>query len=456
MPPRTKASADPARIVERLNRRADGPGARLTLVSDQAFGDSHLRLRRYTLDNGLTLLTLPDPAAPVISYHTWLRVGSRHEKKGKTGLAHLFEHLMFNETENLPAGEFDRRIEAAGGDTNASTWTDWTQYHAELPASELPLIVKLEADRLANLVLRKPQVVSEKEVVANERRFRVEDDVEGQVQERLYALAYKRHPYHHPTIGWMRDIEGFTVADCERFYRTYYAPNNATVIVVGDVDEARLLALIQKHYGAMERARIPAPPRVNEGPPRKERSQRMRLPTPTEKLCLGYRAPAFGDPDYPVLSILNELLFVGRSSRMFQRLVRDAQIASEVQAGIAPFVEPGLYDIWVGLREGHTAKQALKIVDQELSRVRRQRVDEEELARVKARAELGFLMVMETAAGKAEQLGFYETVLGDGSRIFDRIEDYRRVSVDDIRRVARRVFDTDARTRIEVLPEVSA
>ena len=163
----------------------------------------------------------------MLSYYTWFKVGSRHDRPGKTGLAHLFEHLMFNETSHLPAGAFDRTLEAAGGETNAATWVDWTCYHVTLPSSELGLVVKLEADRMANLVLRDPQVASEKEVVANERRFRVEDDVEGEVSEKLYAMAFHRHPYRQPTVGWMDDIHGFTTEDCRKFYRRYYAPNNA-------------------------------------------------------------------------------------------------------------------------------------------------------------------------------------------------------------------------------------
>src|SRR5688500_5591916 len=210
-----------------------------------------LVVRRWRWPTGLRLLSAVDRSAPVVSYQTWFGVGSRHEKPGKTGLAHLFEHLMFNETRSLEAGEFDRLMEAAGGETNAATWVDWTYYYENLPASELPLAVRLESDRIAHLVLRKPQVTSEKEVVANERRYRVDDDVEGAANELLYATAYRSHPYRWPTIGWMKDIEGFTIEDCERFYRTYYAPNNATIVIAGDFPEEETVALVRKHYGRL-------------------------------------------------------------------------------------------------------------------------------------------------------------------------------------------------------------
>jgi len=443
---------DPVALASRLSRKAASSRAAIAFEAEVPFGAA-LKLRRYRFGNGLRVLILADPSTPLLSYHTWFRVGSRNERKGKTGLAHLFEHLMFGPTRNRGAGVLDRAIESAGGETNASTWTDWTQYHTELPASELEVIVPLEADRMQNLVLREPQVRSEKEVVANERRFRVEDDVEGEVQERMYALAFRRHPYHHPTIGWMKDIEGFTTRDCRRFYRMYYAPNNATLIIAGDVDEAALLALLQRHYGSLPAAAIEPPPRVVERPQTRERTLRLRRATPTEKLALGYHAPAFGDPDYPVLSLINELLFVGRSARVFQRLARKEKLAADVQGGIAPFIDPGLYDIWVGLRPGRHAHEALRVLDQELLRIREQRVPSKDLERVKNRAELSFLMALESAAGKAEQIGFYDAVLGDASQIFPRLEQFHAVTAQDVQRVARRVLDPKRRTRIEVVPD---
>jgi zinc protease len=454
MPP---AELDPTRLCQRLNRGVRRAGARYESGERVRFGNSsRLTLGRYRLGNGLKVLTLVDRSAPVISYHTWYHVGSRNERPGKTGLAHLFEHLMFNETRNLPAGEYDRRIEAAGGETNASTWTDWTHYHADLPASELPLIVELESDRMANLVLREPQLRSEKEVVANERRYRVDDDVEGTVGEKLYALAYKRHPYGWPTIGWMRDIEGFTTADCREFYKTYYAPNNATLVVAGDFDEAQALRLIQKAYGNQRAAKLPRPRRVRETAQRRPRYLAMKRPTPSAKLCVGYRAPAFPDADYAVLSLLNEVLLGGRGSRLFRRLVQRDGLAAEVNSSLAPFVEPGLYDIWLSLRPGRGIEAAAVALDEELARLCAKQVTPKELERVKNRVELGFLSSLETAGGKAEQVGFFEVVCGDAAALFERMQIYRAVTAADLQRVAKLVFDPAQRTRIDVLPAPGA
>src|SRR6201999_3653163 len=167
------------------------------------------------------------------------------------------EHLMFNETEGRPAGSFDRTLEEAGAESNAATWVDWTFYHESIPKDRIGLVISLEAERMHGLAPREPQVKFEKEVVANERRYRVDDDVEGAVNELLYKIAFTVHPYHWPTIGWMRDIEAITIDDCRTFYRTYYAPNNATVVLVGDFDEAEALKLIEDKYGKIPASAIP-------------------------------------------------------------------------------------------------------------------------------------------------------------------------------------------------------
>ncbi len=435
-------------LVEDFHAAASVP----TLLSDQPFGD-RLRLRRHGLKNGLKVVTLVDRNAPIVSYQTWFRVGSRHERPGKTGLAHLFEHLMFNETKSRAYGEFDRIVESVGAESNAATWTDWTYYYENTPKRELPLMVELEADRMRNLVLRKKQVESEKEVVANERRYRVDDDVEGLAYEALYANAFQKHPYRWPTIGWMRDIQSFTTRDCASFYRTYYAPNNATVIVAGDFKERDTLALIQANYGRIKSARLPRERSVREPQQRRERVVRLKLPTPTQKLLLGYHGPAFGGPDAVALTIANEILLGGKSSRLFELLCHDREIATGVRGSVSPFRDPGLYEVWVSMREGHRASAALKLIDAEFSRIAKRGVTDLELEKAKNRIELGFLHSMETVPGKAEQIGFHETVLGDGGRVFSLLEAYRATTSDDVSRAAQRYLRVARRTRVVVTPK---
>jgi zinc protease len=447
----------PARIpslLAELNRDAS-PLSHAVHEESIAWGPA-LVVERFRLGNGLRILVLEDHAAPVVCLQTWFGVGSRHEKLGKTGIAHLFEHLMFGETEEQAHGAFDRLLEEAGAETNAATFLDWTYYHTNLPREALELSVRLEAQRMARLVLRDPQVASEKEVVANERRQRVDDDVDGAVSELLYKEAFREHGYGWPTIGWMADIEGFTPEDCVAFYRTYYAPNNATMVLVGDVELQEALSLLQRHYGVMEPSTMPVEDVRPEPPQTAERRAAVSKPTPTEKVAIGYRAPAFGDYDHAALTLLNEILFGGRSSRIYRALVKEQEIATDVRGWVGAFRDPALYDIFLTARGEHTAAELVAALDVELAKVREEPPTLAELDKVKARTELSALQGLETAAGKAEQLGFYETVLGDPSALFQRLAAYRRVDRSDLLRVARRYLVESARTLIEVHPDGDA
>jgi zinc protease len=436
-----------------INAQAPEHG-KLEFVESVPFGAS-LTIERFVMQNGLMVLLCEDKSAPVVSVHTWFRVGSRHEHEGKTGLAHLFEHLMFNEIEGRGPGEFDRMLEEAGAESNASTWLDWTQYNIAIPKEQLNLVLKLEAERMSKLVLREPQVTSEKEVVANERRYRVDDDVEGAVNELLWATAFTRHAYKWPTIGWMKDIEGFTTQDCEAFYRAYYAPNNAVLVISGDFKLPDVLRLVSQCYGAVAASSLPLEDAQPEPPQTSERRLEVKKPTATEKVVIGYHAPALGDFDHPALSLLSEVLFGGRASRVQQRLVRELELASEVRAFVGPFHDPGLFELYVAAREGHSAEEVLAVIDEELAKVMAEPVSEQEMARAAARFELGLLGGLETADGKASTIGFYEAVLGRPAAAFERLETTRRLTQSDLLRVARRYLDSRQRSVILVRPELA-
>ncbi|MGD0675323.1 MAG: pitrilysin family protein [Polyangiaceae bacterium] len=437
--------------AEALNATAETDGARLVYEGEHPFGGE--TLHRWRLKNGLAILLLVDAVAPVVAYHTWFNVGSRHERPGKTGLAHLFEHLMFGETESLRAGAFDRKLEESGAETNAATWVDWTYYHELLPADRVKLAVKLEAERMHRLVLRDPQIASEKEVVANERRYRVDDDVEGLANELLYKTAFVRHPYRWPTIGWMEDIQAFSPDDCLAFYRTYYAPNNATIVAVGDIRERDLLMAIRDAYGPIAAQPIPPEDIVPEPPQIEERRLELHKPTVSEKLLLAFKGPALGDADHAAMTILSEVLFGGRASRLYRTLVVERELATDLRGWVSTYRDPGLFECWVTARAQHTANDILPLLDEAFSRIRSDVVSEDELARAKARLELGSLQQLETVSGKAEQIGFFETVLGDPAHAFRRVEAYRRTTVGDVRRAARRYLSDSARTLLRVIPE---
>ena len=442
------------RRLDKLNANAPAHG-KVTHRESIPFGPA-LRIERFTMANGLNVLLVEDHAAPVVAYHVWFKVGSRHERQGKTGLAHLFEHLMFNEVEGLPAGEFDRKMEEAGAESNASTWLDWTQYNEAIPKNQLNLVVKLEGLRMSRLVLREPQVASEKEVVANERRYRVDDDVEGAVNELLWKTAFQTHAYHWPTIGWMSDIEGFTVDDCVEFYKTYYSPNNATVVVVGDVSEAQLLEKLSTAYGEIPPAELPLEDVRPEPPQVEERRLEVNQPTTTQKLVVGYKSPGIGDFDHPALSLLSEVLFGGRASRVYKRLIRDLELCSEVRAFLGPFRDPGLFEVFASARGEHTAEEILQVIDEEFAKVREAPPSAEEIDRARARLELGLVAGLETADGKASTIGFYETVLADPAAAFTRLDAMGRISASDLLRAARRYLIDSGRSVILVRPQLAS
>jgi zinc protease len=428
--------------------RASPKRLRIEREEPVAFG-GHL-VERLRFGNGLRLLMLVDTRAPVVSYNTWYRVGSRHEREGKTGIAHLFEHLMFNETKHLAAGRFDVLMERAGAETNAATWNDWTFYYENLPRDQVAVAVRLEAERMHNLVLRERPVASEKEVVANERRYRVEDDVEGTVSEQLWAHAFREHPYHHPTIGWMDDILNFTPADCRSFYRTWYAPNNATVVVVGDLDPATLLPLMRKHYGAIKSAKIPRESLPVEAQQDEERAVTLDRATPTDKVSVGYKSPGMGHPDHAALSVLAEALTGGRTARLYRDLVTQAELATDVAGWASTFRDPGLWEISVTGRGDANADALLRALDARLMALRVEPITTDERDRATARMELSFLRNLETAGGKAEQLGFFDTVLGDPAGGFARLDAIRAVTPQRIADVAKRYLVTNRRTVVKV------
>jgi zinc protease len=423
----------------------------MQLVSEHPFGT--LKTRHFRLANGLGVILLVDPSAPLIAYQTWYAVGSRHERDGITGIAHLFEHLMFNQTESHPPGEFDRMLETVGGDTNAATWVDWTFYRDNLPRSELALAVELEADRMCHLVLGEEQVESEREVVANERRFRVEDDVDGFLSEELYRMAFTTHPYHWPTIGWMRDIEAITIEDCRQFYRTWYAPNNATVVLVGDFVEERALELIERHYGAIASQPLPAASHAPEPEQREERRASHKKPVLADKLRVGYKSPPFGDGDYAALEVASEILFGGNSSRLQKLLVAETEIAASASASPAPFRDPGLYEVSVSLARDHKAQAAEQLIYEELARLSAEPLKPRELDTARARLETRLWRELRPQSGKAEALGHYHTTVGDYRRLFQVAESYRRVTEADVHRVAARYLTPERRTVVIAEPE---
>jgi zinc protease len=409
--------------------------------------------RRYRLGNGLGLISAIDRRAPIVALQTWFRVGSRHERPGATGMAHLFEHLMFGQTEKLPPGEFDRLVERTGGESNAATWVDWTYYRLSLPARDLALGVRLEAERMQHLVLETGPVESERDVVTNERRERVEDDVDGWLDEQLMAHAFTEHPYRWPTIGWMEDIRALALPDIRAFYRTWYAPNNATIVCVGDFEEQQLRDLIEQHYGHITPATLPEVARVVEPDQTRERIVRAPKPIATDRLLIGYKAPGQDDADWAPLEIVSTLLAGCPSARLHRRLVIQDEAASSVDAQLTPFRDPSLFRLAVTTARGHSADEILQTIDRELASLRDHPPTNGEVEKAKALAETDFWSSLVDVDGKAEALGHYETALGDFRKLDSLAKQLTAVSADDVARVVRTYLVPAKRTIVIAEPE---
>jgi len=437
-----------------MARNHSAPKVRAATSDAVPFGG--LTLHRYHLSNGMELRVLPDRRAPIVSYQSWFRVGSADEEHGRTGLAHFFEHLMFGATERREEGELDRAFEAVGAEVNAATWTDWTYYYETCPKRALSRCVEVEADRMAGLKLDRERLLAERDVVLSERRSRVDDDVEGLAVEKLYATALEGHPYAWPTLGWARDIRRFDLRSAQTFYRRWYAPNNVVLVVAGDVSPTDVLRRVEAAYGAIPPSRLP--PRVRKSAPaqRTERRARIRFTTPTPKYAIGYRAPAFDDPDWPVLAVACEILFGSRGARFPRMLVHEGELCVSARGHVTPFRDGGLFDVWLSMREDVDPASVLELFDAELVRFLEEGPSEAELTRAKSSLEFSFLTSMETVAGKAEQIGFHEAVLGDAMRVFDRLEAYRTTTAESVRDAARRYLVSSQRSVVEVVPEVGS
>ncbi len=425
----------------------------------QVFEENHFEFgeglvaRKFRLTNGLKIIVLEDHSSPLFAYQTWYGVGSRNEREGITGIAHLFEHLMFKETRTRKEGDFDRMMEEQGGEINAATFVDWTFYRETLPSAAFSMVPPLEADRMQNVVLSDEQVSSEREVVANERRFRVENSPDGTMQESLYSTAFRQHPYRWPVIGWMKDIQAMSREDCLKFYQTYYAPNNATIVLVGDVETSKVLREINEAYGAIPSSEIPSEEIPVEPEQEAERRVFLELSIPSEKLLMGYRSIGATHPHLFALEVANTVLTGGRSSRLYRKLISDGQICSDLAGYSYPTKDPGLQIFEATMRAGEKATKAEEIIAEELKRIGEELVGEEELAKAKNQIEMKFWENFSTVDEKAEALGYHEVTIGDYRRVFTDMEKLRGVTAADVQNTVKQYCTPKNRTVVTARPQ---
>ena len=401
-----------------------------------------------TLANGLKVIVKEDHRAPVIVQQIWYKAGSMDERTGVTGIAHLLEHLMFKGTKTVPAGEFSKRIAAAGGRENAFTSYDYTAYFQQLHKSRLPLAMELEADRMYNLNLTAADFAKEIKVVMEERRLRTDDAAHALLQEKMMAAIYQQHPYQHPVIGWMSDLELLTVGDAKAWYDRWYAPNNATLVIAGDVKAGEVFALAQRYYGAIPKRAMP--PRRNFIEPQQVGIKRLVVKAPAElpHLVMSYHTPVLQNPEHDwkpyALEILAGILDGNESARLNKHLVREQQIASGAGAGYDSTSRgPSLLTLEATPSEGRTVNDVEAALRQEIAQLVKDGVSAEELQRVKAQVTAGEVYKRDSLFYQAMQIGQMESIGLTHRAIPVMLEKLQTVTAEQVRQVAEEFFQDD-------------
>ena len=401
-----------------------------------------------TLANGLKIIVWPDHDIPNANFYTFYKVGSRNEYPGITGLAHYFEHMMFNGTTRRAPGAFDREMEAAGGSNNASTSNDLTIYTDWFPSGALETIFDLEGDRMANLAFDPKVVESERGVVYSERRSSVDNDNFGTLLEQMQATAFTAHPYQFPTIGWPSDIEHWKLDDLKKFFKTYYAPNNAVLVIAGDVDPAQVFALADKYLAPLQKQPEPTPITTVEPEQLGERRlvvERSDAQSPIVAYAF-HSGMGAGDKRFPTLELLTTILSQGQSSRLHQRLVEREQAATQAGAFAEAGFDPGLLWVYAMLPPGGDMARVESLLDDELAKIARDGVSADELAKARNLKASAFWRGMATINGKARALGTYEVFNGDYRKLFDAPSAYDAVSAADVQALAKRILRIQNRT----------
>ena len=419
-------------------------------LSAQAFP-----VKSHVLKNGMKILVQEDHGIPNVAFYTFYRIGSRNERPGTTGISHFFEHMMFNGAKKFGPGQFDRAMEAFGGNNNAYTSQNVTVYQDWFPSGSVNLekIFDMEADRIRDLAFDPKMIESERGVVANERRMSVENTNEGILYEQLHATAFTAHPYMWPVVGWMSDIQTWKMEDLKNHWRMGYAPNNATLVVVGDVQADEVIQMAQKHIEPIPARELPPKVLTVEPEQRGERRVVVRKAAQLPMILAAYHVPQVSHPDYYALQILAGILSGGESSRLYRRLVDRDQLAINVGGGCGLDFDPGLFIFSLQPRAGVAPSTCEKALYEELARISAESVTPAELAKAKNMALMGFYREMKTINGRGNALGNYELFFGDYAKLFGAGEAMGRVSAADVQRVARAYFGEDNRTVATLIPE---
>ncbi|HEY2901724.1 MAG TPA: pitrilysin family protein [Polyangia bacterium] len=404
--------------------------ARKTVAAPQ------LDVKSWELGNGLKVLFLANHQAPIATVQVFYHVGSKDEHIGVRGVAHMFEHMMFKGSEHVPPEDHARLLKEIGGQVNAFTTEDITAYHDTVPPAYVGFAMQLEAERMRSLKLFPATIDSERQVVEEEKRLRVDNNPIGKAIERFRALAYTKHPYAWTAVGTIEDLENVQPVDCQQFYDTYYLPNNATLIVVGDLQEADVRKLVEENFGRIARGADPPRAYVREPPQTAPRNETMSLEVQVPVVVGGYHIPSAADRDSAPLEVLAAILSNGESSRLHQRLVRKDHLAIAAGGVTESMEAPGLFIVYAAHLPDRDQAKVRRALMEEIARVRSEPVSSNELDKAKNQLAAGFIFGLQTVDGVATQLGQFQYVFGDWREFVKGANRYLAVTAKDVQRVA--------------------
>ncbi len=425
----------------------------ISAVAQGAVQLPHVEVHTLELSNGLHAILAERHDSPVVTVEVWYHVGSKNEVPGKTGFAHLFEHLMFDGTSDVPADQFSNYIIGSGGIDNAYTNVDTTVFWETVPASALPMALWLEADRMRNLDINQRVFDNERQVVKEERRMRFDNQPYGDVIETLYAHAFRVHPYHHLAIGSMEDLDHASLPEVRTFYDTYYVPNNATVVVVGDCSIKDAEGLVKKYFGAIPRGAPIVRDIPREPPQTSERVVNLHQDVALPAFVEGFHMPADGTPDAYPLELASKILSQGESSIIYRKLVYEEQMALEAQSEGDFTEDPNLFFVFAVMNPGHTLAEGEKAVDSILNELKSHPVSREVLEKARNQVMSEYAEGLETSKSEAEELGYGAVVLKDANLINTEPLRFDSVTPEDIQRVAQTYFVPSNMTLVNVNPE---
>jgi zinc protease len=412
-----------------------------------------LEYKLVTLPNGLTVVLSEDHSTPIVHVQLWYHVGSKNERPGRTGFAHLFEHLMFKGSKNVSPEGHTSMISGRGGQSNAYTTDDETVFWETVPASDLPLVLWLEADRMATLRIDKETFDNERAVVKEERRLRVDNQPFGKLNELIYDQAFSVHPYKHPTIGSMEDLEAASVEDVRDFYNTYYVPANATLAIVGDFDTAEALTLVNQYLGRVPKSEREVPRDIAQEPPQtREKRVTLEQPWPLPAVVVAYHVTRDGNPDAYPLHIAAKVLSDGQSSRIYQELVYDKQIAVAAFGEANLIEDPNLFYAVAIVQPGQKTEAAADALIAELDRLKSEPISEHELQRTKNQFARDYILNRESNQQKAQQLAHAIVIHKDVRTADAEFEIFQNITTADVQRVAQTYFRPENRLVLTVMP----